>query len=748
MNRTERLFCICFALLMAITDPVLALPFGDINCDNNANIVDVQLAIVAALNATLSPELDTNGNGYPDGCDSLAAVTCGAGTVLSGDACICGECGNNGQPCDDGNSCTTGETCFQGACTNGVVINCDDGDVCTADSCLPTSGCIHPKSPGCGGTCEPELESLVWTETIQFGRGYAAGADIQYGLLYVAWETSLQIYDVSLPANPTPVGLVQTPGVAYDVEVLGNIAYVADLAAGITLIDVSNPNTPMVINTLPLNDAFSVVGKGTTLVVSTYAALIIVDVTNPYAPVVVATYPMADGAGYLSWDQDILALANGLTSLVLLDMADVSDPDIVYSGTSGSTYAVPVVHGDYLFVGGYYDGLKVYHIADPTTPQLVFSEPPKPINDLMVIGNDLLLVLQYDGNDRVLNISNPALPVQVGTHTGPLYGLWALTHLGDVAFTTGTDGVTIISLANPTAGVDLATVGEPGAAEEIVVQSNIAYMADQDLGLRILDVTSPETPIPLTTVLAVAPAYHVHVSGNMAYVSGKDGTTVTALNVSNPAAPVVTAEFGPVEVWMTQRVANRLYVAEHHGFRILEAGNPAALTQLGAIGGKGGGFGFTMQVVGTTLYIGGNRLRIYDVANPSNIQLLSELPLADPNDWTRALRIEGNLAYMGSDVSQFRVVDISVPTNPQVIWQGPPEFTYMSDIQISAGLAVTSRSVGSIALWDLTNPLAPQLLSELATVGSAHGLAKLGGYVLVADGGGGLVVAQIGCQDL
>ena len=58
------------------------------------------------------------------------------------------------------------------------------------------------------------------------------------GLAYVADDTSgLRLIDVSNPAAPLELGALDTPGEAWDVEVLDGLAYVADDTSGLRIID-------------------------------------------------------------------------------------------------------------------------------------------------------------------------------------------------------------------------------------------------------------------------------------------------------------------------------------------------------------------------------------------------------------------------------------------------------------------------------------------------------------------------------
>jgi hypothetical protein len=60
-------------------------------------------------------------------------------------------------------------------------------------------------------------------------------ADLDFGL---------RIIDVSNPASPSALGAFNTPGLALDVVVVGNVAYVADADQGLRIISVANPANP------------------------------------------------------------------------------------------------------------------------------------------------------------------------------------------------------------------------------------------------------------------------------------------------------------------------------------------------------------------------------------------------------------------------------------------------------------------------------------------------------------------------
>ena len=103
-----------------------------------------------------------------------------------------------------------------------------------------------------------------------------------------------------LVANPTIVGALDTPGIAFDVFVSNNLAFVADRAGGLRVVDVTDPTAPVEVGALETparhhgpDQVFDVFVFGDLAFISTSSPegfeseLRIVDVSNPLAPAVV-----------------------------------------------------------------------------------------------------------------------------------------------------------------------------------------------------------------------------------------------------------------------------------------------------------------------------------------------------------------------------------------------------------------------------------------------------------------------------
>lgn len=78
------------------------------------------------------------------------------------------------------------------------------------------------------------------------GSASIKGLCVSGSLLYIAsGQIGLSIVDVSDPANPQPVSLFNTAGIANDVKVSSGYAYVADSYNGMLILNVNDPAAPV-----------------------------------------------------------------------------------------------------------------------------------------------------------------------------------------------------------------------------------------------------------------------------------------------------------------------------------------------------------------------------------------------------------------------------------------------------------------------------------------------------------------------
>ncbi|MCI0541851.1 MAG: Ig-like domain-containing protein, partial [Verrucomicrobiales bacterium] len=257
------------------------------------------------------------------------------------------------------------------------------------------------------------------------GDGVNDGAEIQSG------TNPLD----GLPAAAGLIASVDTPGTAVDICAFDDIVAVADSAAGISIFNISNPTSPVLVATVATPDAATAVaGEGNLLVAAVGSQLAIIDISNPLTAHVIQMIPVkgtaqtvvaGGGLAYVGTSKGRL-YAIDLTNGVILEeitlpgstVGDLALANgklyvltqnalVVYGGVGDrlqqlGTVAVsgePVNDRRRLFVGGghayvgYFTGFSIIDVTDATSPRLVGSPPAGQlaVHDIAANGSGLVV---------------------------------------------------------------------------------------------------------------------------------------------------------------------------------------------------------------------------------------------------------------------------------------------------------------------------------------------------------------------
>ena len=215
-------------------------------------------------------------------------------------------------------------------------------------------------------------------------------------------------------------------------------------------------------------------------------------------------------------------------------------------------------------------------------------------------GSDGRIVYVANSHDglRRLDLADPAAPVVSGTVATRGQAVGVARSGRHVIVGDNSLGFDVVDT-----GQAMRRVGEylgDGFPRDIAAAGSLVFVADQPAGLVVVDVTDPAAPTvmgglslgrePITGI--VVPDARSWAAGQppvAALVSGTAGLQV--VDVSNPAAPLVTAPIAPaggfagVAMW-----ADRLFVAGDGALRVFDLTDPGrpALVAESDLGGEAG----------------------------------------------------------------------------------------------------------------------------------------------------------------
>ncbi|MFA6307929.1 MAG: PKD domain-containing protein [Patescibacteria group bacterium] len=252
------------------------------------------------------------------------------------------------------------------------------------------------------------------------GRGF--GIDVVGNYAYIAsYDAGLQIIDVSNPTSPVIVGSVDTPGLAWAIDIVGNYAYIADCGAGFHVIDINNPTSPVIVGSVDTpGSAKGVVVSGNHAYVGdeTYG-LQIIDVSNPTSPVIVAHVNTPTYVIGVFVSGNYAYITDAYNGLQIIDVSNPTSPVIVGS-VDTPNYAIDVVVSDnYAYVADISSGLQIIDVSNPTSPTIVGSvDTPNRAYEVILMNNLVLLADRYSGL-QIIDVSNPTSPTIVGSVDTP-----------------------------------------------------------------------------------------------------------------------------------------------------------------------------------------------------------------------------------------------------------------------------------------------------------------------------------------
>ncbi len=219
-----------------------------------------------------------------------------------------------------------------------------------------------PEAPALAGRYEPPGDPYV-----RFYRGAVAGGHAYGG----AREDGLMTIDVAPSLNPVRTAVLDPPGVSYEgCTVSGGLLFACRHAAGLQILDLTDPATPEPVGEFPgLVNAWDVEVRGDRAYVADgLGGLAILDVSDPAAPILLGTAPTPGAAVDVVLDSDVAAVACGSAGVVLIDVSDPAAPvTLATHDTSGLAITLDGDPGGLLAVADW-DDIELVDISDPAAP--------------------------------------------------------------------------------------------------------------------------------------------------------------------------------------------------------------------------------------------------------------------------------------------------------------------------------------------------------------------------------------------
>jgi hypothetical protein len=289
--------------------------------------------------------------------------------------------------------------------------------------------------------------------------GIARDVCVVQDIAYIAdGVEGLCILDISDPYAPIETGRLRTRRNTRVIEVVGGFAYMAIDTDGLTVIDISDSTNPLALgsNTTPSQPADMALAGDYAYVADRNLGLVIIDISETLTPMVVDTYPDTGAleAVAIAISGSTACIAVG-TELHLLDIADPHATSFISSVEIGDTVIGVGVQGEYAYVVTYSGTFSVVDISDTSDP---------------VVTNSLQIPRSF------------YLP-------GPELGLTdVVLHNGYAFVGDGTNSLAIIEINGPQNLRVVSRWATPGYVRGFDLAEPLAVIANYTEGIQIVDI--------------------------------------------------------------------------------------------------------------------------------------------------------------------------------------------------------------------------------------------------------------------
>ncbi len=279
------------------------------------------------------------------------------------------------------------------------------------------------------------------------------------------------------------------PASASGVNVEGNIACTVGTHA-MTIADVSNPTSPVLLGSIGITNAFNVDIEGTVAYVTTFTT----------------------------------------GDLVAVDISTPSSPTILGSVAIGTCEGVQVV-GSTAYVAVTASGLQIVDVSNPAAMVALGGVLTSHASVNVSVSGTVACVTTNGGDLHVIDVSNPAAPVVAGTiNCGS--GSWDVVATGTLAYASAYNGdFCVVDISTPASPTALGSVAAPvGSAEtEIALAGSTVYLTGSDQ-LWSIDVSNPASPVVVDTLTVPTLTRDVAASGGYVYRVGLSGGDLTVVD--------------------------------------------------------------------------------------------------------------------------------------------------------------------------------------------------------------------------
>ncbi|MFX1475926.1 MAG: hypothetical protein ACFFCO_10700, partial [Promethearchaeota archaeon] len=389
---------------------------------------------------------------------------------------------------------------------------------------------------------------------------------------------------------------------------------------------------------------------------------------------------------------------------------DVSDPTNIQSlgGYDISDQLISgEIDGDLYFSGDYESYVRIFNVSNPTSVSFVDSLyfGGEPVTDIEIQGRHMYVALYGNPGDlRIYDIEDQTDPYFTDSETW--WNLRGLAVEGDKVYAVGgtTNGLWIHNVSN---SYDIDTIGYEtfaGYALDVVVDGDIAYVADGTSGVYAVDCSDLTNPTVIDTFDTIGNATDVELQGDTLVVADGSSGVCYFLDVSDPT---------DIRSVYTLGFAYAVHdVSIHDG----------------------------LLAIGTSSFV-----YLYSLGDLAGLPLYSTYSTYDALD----VDVQGDIAYVAAGTDGLVVLDVSDKVNPvllDVVKHTSSVYYTSVDVQGIHCFVTNDATVIGLYCFDVSDPTNVVYL-DFQSRGSGYDVVIAGDTAFHANGAHAGSIVMINVSD-
>jgi hypothetical protein len=531
-------------------------------------------------------------------------------------------------------------------------------------------------------------------------------------------------------SNLTLAGTL-APGEPSSIEIRGDLAYVA-AGRRFNILDIGDPQSISLVSSTPLTGVSSelVVNGDLVYLMEGAAGISIYGVTSPEAPVRLGGTATSGTALAGELFGNLLFIAAGDGGLLVVDVYNPGAPAQLGSSTfPGYTIEDVAIDGSMAYLMAirpewdlFFPTLMAVSLGNPVSPTLVASHEylPQAFGGSILVHDSVIYLT--DGYSTVYSAEYATLSgiVPLGELACPAAAITVDAN-GDL-FAADYREFASVDISQPDAMALISTIPTPGWGGGFNIDGARTLLPQGDRGAVLLDVTNPQQMLELTHWFPPGDANGLTYRDGLLFVAGEQTWVIDA---ADPASMKSLAANGTgIWDWVTQPTDHGVAYAAGSGIRAIDVGTGSTLG--------------SVRPDGQTLDVSFWNDTVYSAQSASGFAIL------DFSDPTQPQQVGGFTGHTirklaaGHDVlytagaGLIEAFDVTDPTAP-VSTFSTPYTDFIGDVVVEGGRLFVCEGTGGVHIFGLGDPLFPKHLGTLPAQTRTYDVAVRGRMMAVAE---------------